>query len=121
KKAALENRTRTDDAPDLSKEPVFHFEDNGRPIDWNPAALEAMIKEYSRLFREAPGIDFAEVRLQGNTWLTTYLNSEGSSFTRRMNFVTITVGVETQANDGMPLTDFDVFNARSIQELPSKD
>jgi predicted Zn-dependent protease len=121
KKAALENRTRTDDAPDLSKEPVFTFEDTGRPIDWNPSAIEAMVKDYSRLFREAPGIDFSEVRLVGNSWLTTYVNSEGSSFTRRLNFVTVTVGVEAQANDGMPLTDFEVFNARSVRDLPSRE
>src|SRR5262249_33909943 len=50
KKAALENRTRTDDAPDFSKEPGFTYEDAATPIDWNRTEIENMVKSLSKLF-----------------------------------------------------------------------
>jgi hypothetical protein len=38
KKAALENRTRTDDAPDFSREPVITDIETAPPVTWDKAA-----------------------------------------------------------------------------------
>ncbi|SPE39782.1 hypothetical protein SBA3_3410001 [Candidatus Sulfopaludibacter sp. SbA3] len=121
KKAALEHRTRQDDAPDFSHEPAITVEENEAPGTWNRQEIEGTVKALSALFRQTPAIDNSEVRLNAQTWLTRYVNSEGTSYTRQKSFATLQVNVDTQAVDGMPLADFDLACARSIAELPSRD
>jgi hypothetical protein len=121
KKAALENRTRTEDAPDFSKEEVVKFEQPRPPIAWNRAELEKMVKSLSALFRETPGIDGSSVMLTTNVWLTRYVNSEGTSYVRGATGATITINADAQASDGMPITDFEVIHANSIDQLPPRD
>jgi hypothetical protein len=104
KKAALENRTRTEDAPDFSKEEVVKFEQPRPPIGWNRVELEKMVKSLSALFRETPGIDGSSVMLTTNVWLTRYVNSEGTSYVRGATGATITINADAQASDGMPIS-----------------
>src|SRR6185436_11897113 len=54
KKAILQNRTRTDVLPDFSPQPPATITDlrPGKPLDLNQA--EALARELSALFREAP-------------------------------------------------------------------
>ncbi len=121
KKAALENRTRTDVAADFSKEqPVTDSEE----APWTRATreqLEAMVRPLSALFRQAPDIDNSEVRIRISNWLTRYVNSEGTSFSRQNSSVQLAAIADTQAVDGLPVTDFESFFGRSLQDLPSKD
>jgi hypothetical protein len=121
KKAALENRTRTEDAPDFSKEEVVKFEQPRPPIGWNRVELEKMVKSLSALFRETPGIDGSSVMLTTNVWLTRYVNSEGTSYVRGATGATITINADAQASDGMPISDFEVIHANSIDQLPPRD
>jgi predicted Zn-dependent protease len=121
KKAALENRTRTDDAPDFSKEPVVTDAETAPPIEWNPAELQAGVKALSAIFRDAKGIADSEVRFNATNALTRYVNSEGSSYTRQNSIASYQVNANTQAADGMPLGDVDVIYARSMAGLPSRD
>src|ERR1700722_1681135 len=121
KKAALENRTRTEDAPDFSKEEVVKFEQPRPPIGWNRVELEKMVKSLSALFRETPGIDGSSVMLTTNVWLTRYVNSEGTSYVRGATGATITINADAQASDGMPISDFEVIHANSIDQLPPQD
>ena len=121
KKAALENRTRTEDAPDFSKEDVVKFEQPRPPIGWNRAELEKRVKSLSALFRETPGIDGSSVMLTTNVWLTRYVNSEGTSYVRGATGATITINADAQASDGMPISDFEVIHANSIDQLPPQD
>jgi PmbA/TldA metallopeptidase C-terminal domain len=121
KKAALEHRTRTDDAPDFSKEPVVHINEVDPPIAWNRSEIESAVKALSLIFRETPGIDNSEVRWSATRWFARYVNSEGSSYLRATTLVTVNINADTQAEDGMPLSDFDVIYARTPAELPSRD
>jgi predicted Zn-dependent protease len=121
KKAALENRNRTDDAPDFSKEPAAKDTETAPPIVWNHTELDALVKSLSALFRESPAIDNSSVSFNGANYLTRYVNSEGTEFTRQTSSVTLKINADTQAVDGLPLTDYDVFYGRSMQQLPSKD
>jgi PmbA/TldA metallopeptidase C-terminal domain len=121
KKAALENRTRTEDAPDFSKEEVVKFEQPRPSISWNRVELEKTVKSLSALFRETPGIDGSSVMLTSNMWLTRYVNSEGTSYIRGATGATITINADAQASDGMPITDFEVIHANSIDQLPPRD
>jgi hypothetical protein len=121
KKAALENRTRTDDAPDFSKEAAFTDAETTKPLTWNRAEAESLVKALSVVFRQMPFIDNSEVHFAASNWNTRYLNSEGTTFTRETASVSIRIGAETQAIDGMPLSDFDVVYAHSVDELPSRE
>jgi predicted Zn-dependent protease len=121
KKAVLENRTRTDDAPDFSKEEITNDTESMPRVELSRTDAESTVKALSALFRQAPGIDNSQVQFAANNYLIRYLNSEGTSYTRQVSSVNITANADTQASDGMPLTDFEVVYARSLQELPSRD
>jgi TldD protein len=121
KKAALENRTRTDDAPDLSKEQVVTIVEAPPRVAWNREELEKMVKSLSAIFRESAGTDGSKVSLNATTWFTRYLNSEGTSYLRSSTNAVITVTADAQAADGMPVSDFEVARARSIDQLPPRE
>jgi hypothetical protein len=121
KKASLENRTRTDDAPDFSKETAVTNSETTKSLTWNRAEAESLVKALSLVFRQMPFIDNSEVHFTASNWNTRYINSEGTTFTRETASASVRIGAETQAIDGMPLSDFDVAYARSIDELPSRE
>jgi predicted Zn-dependent protease len=122
KKAALENRTRTDDAPDFSKEdPINVNMTSAAPANWNRTEFEKTVKSLSALFRETPEIDGSTVTLTANTWLTRYVNSEGTSYVRGMSLATLTINADAQATDGMPITDNEVIRANTIEQMPTHD
>src|SRR5450432_2540168 len=121
KKAALENRNRTDDAPDFSKEAVINDTETAAPIAWDRTQIEATVKGLSALFRQTPGIADSEVRFSANQSLTRFVNSEGTWYTRQYAQAFYQVNVNTQATDGMPIYDFDVVYARSLKDLPGRD
>ena len=122
KKAALEHRTRPkDDPPDFSKEPVVNDSEMEPAMTWDPHQVQDLVKELSALFRQSSGVDNSEVRLVATVWHTHFIDSEGTSYERRKSFVTLQANADTQATDGMPLSDFEVVYARSIAELPPHD
>lgn len=121
KKAALENRTRTADAPDFSHEPQLTDEETAPASGWNRTEVEDLVKSLSKLFRETPGIDGSAVGFNDSVWLTRYVNSEGTSFTRQIRFAQLTINADTQALDGMPLSDVEAIYARSWQDLPKRE
>jgi predicted Zn-dependent protease len=121
KKAALENRRRTEDAPDFSKEPPVTNDEKTPAIEWNRAAFEKTVKTLSALFRETPVVADSEVRLNASHWLTRYVNSEGTAYTRDTSFATLQINAAAQAVDGMTLTDFDVVYGRTLDQLPSQE
>jgi hypothetical protein len=121
KKAALEHRTRQENVPDFSREPVIQDEETEPHAVWRPQDMESMVKGLSALFRETSGIDHSEVRMNGQEWLVRYVNSEGTTYRRQKSFVTLQVSADTQATDGMPLADYEVMYARSMGGLPARD
>ena len=121
KKAALEHRTRQENVPDFSHEPVIQNEETEPHADWNPRDMESMVKALSVLFRESPGIDNSQVRFTGQKWVVRYVNSEGTTYRRQKSFVTLQVSADTQAADGMPMADDEAMYARSRPGLPVRD
>jgi hypothetical protein len=118
KKAALENRNRTDDAPDFSKEPVISDTETAAPIAWDRAAIEGAVKALSTLFRESAAVFDSEVRFNAVNSFTRFVNSEGTWYTRQNARASWQVNAATQATDGMPVADFETFYGRTLAELP---
>ncbi|MBI5769180.1 MAG: hypothetical protein HZA93_15410 [Verrucomicrobia bacterium] len=120
KKAALQNKTRTEVLPDFSPQAPVTLTDlhPGKPIDLDRA--EAMVRELSAVFREPPLVDSSIVRLTAVEETTRYVNSEGSAFTRTEFQISVVAGAATQAPDGFPLDDHFITHARAWDALPPK-
>ncbi len=120
KKAVLENRNRTDDSADFSKEPPQDNVETAAPADLTAAEAAALAKKLSALFRASPAIDNSAVRITNVTTTTRFLDSEGGTYLRVKPLITLSVAADTQAPDGMPIADADTIYARAEAELPAE-
>ena len=118
KRAALQNKTRTEEIPDFSREAPATEVDEMAPAVLDLAAMERRARQLSALFHEMPDIHTSRVRCSGSNTTVHYLNSEGSSFTRTSSLLAFTAVAATQAPDGMALQDFVAVYARSTDGLP---
>ena len=121
KRAALQNRTRTEEIPDFTKAQPVTLRDEPPPAQVEPAAVEKMVRELSALFRQMPQVYSSTVSLSVNNVVTRQIDSEGTSFVRATPEVTFRAVATTQAPDGMPLEDFVTAYGRSISDLPSQE
>ncbi len=121
KRATMENRKRTEELPDFSKETPAKFQQPPARAQLDKTAAEALVRELSARFREMPDIFTSSVEFQLHDTYTRYVNSEGTQFTRSQPLFSLEVKAGTQAADGMPLQDTLDFYAAAYSELPSKD
>jgi PmbA/TldA metallopeptidase C-terminal domain len=120
KRAALQNKTRTEDLHDFSRvEPGTYTVTAARP-ELSRSEAEAIVRELSAAFRDLPDVFSSRVDLRSSFTRTLYVSSEGTTFVRETPLIALTVNAETQAADGMPLTDSFAFYGRSITDLPEK-
>jgi predicted Zn-dependent protease len=121
KKAALEHRTRTDSAPDLSAEEPMGKTDAAPAIEMSQKDLEATVKSLSAMFKQSPAVDNSLITMTVTNTTLRFLNTEGTWFQRTIPTVSIVMAADTQAPDGMPLADSETIYAGSLAGLPSKD
>jgi len=122
KRAVLQNKTRIEEVPDFSVEKPYRFTDDSA-VGQLPDAVrvEELVKDLSAVFKGMP--DIFSSNLQANLRLetTTYVNSEGSSFTRRSPAVSVRALAGTQAVDGTELEDFVAAYGRRWEDLPDRE
>ena len=121
KRAALETRSRGDDTPDFSREPAHTDVDEVPPAPTNRADAEALVRTLSAVFRGLPDIYNSRASFSSGWTLTRYVNSEGTFFTRAAPRVSVTITANTQAADGMPLSDVFSLDVRTQADLPRRD
>ena len=121
KRAALQNRTRTDESDDFSKEEPVTTSHELPPVKVDLPKWENEARVLSALFRTMPAIHTSSVRFNASNSYSRYLTSEGTSYTRREPTVSFNASADTQAADGAMLDDFLWFHGRSLAELPSQD
>lgn len=122
KRAALQNKNRSDNIPDFSKEkpaPVS-VSDLAPAVEIDLREAERLTRKLSAVFRQTPAVESSRVRLSVTNMLERFINSEGNSFTRRIPLVSLTAVAGTQAADGMPLNDFFAIYGHSTKELPAE-
>ncbi len=120
KRAALDMRKHTDDVPDFSKEtPATRVE----PPEKTQAGdeLKILAREISAVFRATPEIYGSSVDLEYRNYYTRYINSEGSTFTRAQPYFKLQINAQTQAPDGLPISDSIEVFGRTLADLPPKD
>ena len=121
KRAALQNRTRSDEIPDFAKaDPVTISPAAAPVIQFRQADLEAHVRDLSSIFVKTPDIHTSSVRISAGNSTVWYVNSEGSSFVRQTPLVSLVAQAATQADDGMPLQDFVTAYAPLLEQLPKK-
>ncbi len=119
KRAALQNKSREDEAPDFAREEPATSVDEAPPVHIDRARWEALARSLSALFRQMPDVNTSSISLFAANTLTRYVNSEGTSYSRREPSITFNAHAATQAADGTPLDDFVWLHGRSLADLPS--
>jgi len=121
KRASLQNKTRSEEIPDFSKEDPATTTDEWPAVKIDRARWESEARNLSALFRNLPAIATSNVSFNATLAYTRYLNSEGTSYTRRQPSIQFNVNAATQAADGSPLDDFVWYHGRSPADLPAED
>ena len=121
KKASFENKTRSDETPDFSRETPAVTADLWPAVTVDRGKLEAEARNLSALFRQMPAVETSHVAFNADIVYTRYLNSEGTSYTRRLPSISVNCNAATQAPDGSPLNDFVWYHGRSAADLPAED
>lgn len=121
KRAALQNRTRTENLPDFSKEEPTRTSDVLPSEKFERSSLESLVRGLSKVLGNVPDLYNSSVALSASCSRTVYLNSEGTSYEKTEPLVTLSATASTQAVDGMPLDESVDFYARSLASLPAPD
>jgi hypothetical protein len=121
KRAMLQNQKRADDTADFSKETPLTTRDERPAMKIDQAGLEAEARRLSALFRQMPAIATSDITFNGANTYTRYVNSEGTSYIRRLPSLTFNVDASTQAPDGASVDDFVWYYAHSAADLPSEE
>jgi hypothetical protein len=121
KKAHLQHRTRSDDAPDFTTEPPVALLEAAPEIKLPLAELQTLARDVSRVFREQGGVQRSTVRLSALSVLRRYVNSEGSEYRRHSPQAACVISASTQAEDGTPLRDQEARYGRTLGSLPGRE
>ncbi|MHC4598073.1 MAG: metallopeptidase TldD-related protein [Planctomycetota bacterium] len=121
KKAFLQNQEVKDRPDDLQKvESVVHLEPVRKP-EWDQERWKAAVKKISAVFREYPDIHDASASVMGMCANRYLVNSEGFRCRTGQYAIGLIVNADTQCDDGMSLSNYAVFAARSGKELPTEE
>lgn len=120
KRAALQNRVRTDSTPDFSSATVFTASSAPLSEKFDKRQWEEKVKKLSGIFKKYPAIQKSEVNAGCGNSYTYFVNNEGSQVNRGSMRAYVEVTASTQATDGMPLNDFVAFYTNSQRELPDE-
>ncbi len=121
KRAALQNKSSSDEIPDFTKENPASNTVDAAAVQVDRAKWESLARNLSALFRQMPDVYTSNINLAATNSYIRYLNSDGTSYTRRLPRVTFSAHAATQAPDGTSLDDSVWIYARSLAELPSAD
>jgi hypothetical protein len=119
KKAAFQNRSASDQAPDLSREApvetVLPVPDSGKaPEEW-----AARVREISAVFSSSAGIQNSDVVAGQQAGVQYFINSEGFKEIEPLGTAWVRVSADTQTTDGSSLRDgFNLAESR-LADMPA--
>ncbi len=120
KRAALQNKTATEDIPDFTEEsPTTSWEPKGVANLDLPRA-ETLVRNLSGVSKDTPAAYMDSARLSLSYAYTWYVNSEGTSVGKNSSAAGLTCVARTQADDGTPLNDFVEAHGRTLDDLASE-
>ena len=120
KRAALQNLTQVEQVPDFGPQEPHQHDDERQLAEISVAPLEALALEVSAAFRGLPDIFVSEVEVEAASRRVSYINSEGTSFTRLDPLASVQISAGTQGSDGTALEDSVSAHARVWERLPDR-
>lgn len=121
KKAAFQNKVRTDTTADFST--ISPYSATVSPVTdkLNVEEWKTRTKKLSAVLKQYPGIQYSRVSTGLINDYVYFLSSDGAKSTRQKIRAWVEVKARTQAGDGMPLANFVAFYGNSMKELPSEE
>ncbi len=121
KRAVLQNETVVEQTADFSEEePHQHVDEQ---ID--PAAgaeqVRKLATDLSAAFGGQTGIDDSSADVRATRLVTSYVNSEGSSFVRADPSAAVNVRARARSADGTEIADSFVVYGRTLDDLPDEE
>ncbi len=120
KKAAQQNRNRSEDIPDLSKEPPHQESETLPPANENLADAERLVRTASAVFLTLPSVETSGAQLTIINTTEHFLNSEGTTYTRQIPDLYFHASASIQNGAGEILNDSYSAYGRSLNELPNE-
>jgi TldD protein len=121
KRAFVENKTRSEQIPDFSKENPVTAIGMRQMLDFDKMRWEKQIREWSAIFREYPSIQRSSVILEAQVTHRYLVNSEGTRTFQPSMLISIEVEAITEAPDGMRLRHWIPFNVSGFEQLPPQE
>ncbi|MEN6321326.1 MAG: TldD/PmbA family protein [Syntrophaceae bacterium] len=91
-----------------------------QPLTINKAEWEKLLKKYSSLLKRYPFIYHSSVSLWGQATVRYIVSTEGTEVQTADNHVSIHIALGSKAEDGMELHQYESFDARTPEGLPSE-
>lgn len=121
KLASLKNRVRKDTTHDfLYILPEKNYQKN-ETAPFDISYLENQARAISSVFKDYPEINASTVVMEFNPETTYYINSEGREYIKTELFSGIEIVASTQAQDGMPVSQFYSAYGFIPSDLPKLD
>ena len=108
-----------DQSADFSKEESYvHTEDLQSQPKWDEPKMEQLARDYSRDFRDYPDLLSSTVSISMQQDNRYFSNTEGTKVEQGRGFARIIISASAKAKDGMDVSDFDSFEAFTVDGLP---
>jgi len=120
KKAYLQNTIRTDSLPDFTKGEKFTHLPAGTPWKVQRNKLAQWVEEASQAFLKESKIHQSEIDLESFFEEDYFVNSEGVESAEPHQCSKLVLTANTQAEDGMPLKNFQVYVFADPSGLPDR-
>ena len=121
KEASLKGQIRKDTLWDFSKTTPIELVDTMKLPDFDIKYFEDIVREGSNIFTNYPSIHQSKMDIYFEPRTTYYLNSEGTKYIKNDYIAGVEVAAMTQAEDGMPLSNYYFALGWLPSDLPSKD
>jgi len=118
KRAALQNKTSTEEVPDFRQQQPASILENAAPPTVAVSQMETLARRLSALYTGSPAIYADSAQVAADVTHTLYVNSEGTTFTRTTPAASVILLAATQAADGAPLRDSVAAYGRALGDLP---
>jgi predicted Zn-dependent protease len=88
-------------------------------LEFDPEPWKRMLQDASAIYKDDPAIESSESRLSFQVVNRYFVNSEGTVVRSGQNLYEMSIGMSTQAADGMSLARDNAFSGNSMKDLPS--
>lgn len=117
-KSEVEEEEKIDD---FSKEVPVTYQSELKALDINKDEWRNKLRKYSRIFKEYPGIDEANVYLNVEVRNRYLMTSEGTKISYGTSRYWLSTSVNTMTDDGMKIRNYRDFEGWKEEDLPSDE